>query len=432
VGRPETIGVVGLWHLGSVVAASWAELGHRVVGIDRAARVVAQLGSGRAPIFEPELDSLIKANIDRGRLSFTSDLRVVADADVLFIAFDTPVDGEDRLELAELDATIHGAAPHLKDGAVVVVSSQVPVGTCDRWRRELRRDRGRAAVELVYSPENLRLGEALGCYLHPDRIVIGAEDAVALERVRTLFTPMKAPFVTMSLASAEMAKHAVNSFLATSVSFINEVATLCELTGADVLSVGEALKSDPRIGPRAFLAAGLGFAGGTLARDIQVLREAGRTGRVVTPLLEIVLDVNRRRTTLVAQRLLDRYGKLTGLGVGVLGLTYKAGTSTLRRSVALEVIETLCGAGAMVRAFDPKADLTELDGPAGFEVVVDAYEAARGASALVILTEWPEFAWLDFDRIRALMAEPVIIDGKNLLASLRLGERGFTYSGIGR
>ena len=430
--RPELIAVVGLWHLGSVIAASWAELGHRVVGIDRSAQVVGRLEAGGAPIREAGLDALIKTGVARGRLSFTTDARAVADSDFLFIAFDTPVDDEDRLDLAELDQAIRAAVPHLKDGAVVVVSSQVPVGTCGGWRRELQRSSRHKAVELVCAPENLSLGDAVRCYLHPDRVVVGAEDAAALDRVRALFAPMKAPFVTMSLASAEMAKHALNSFLATSVSFINEIATLCEVTGTDVLSVVEALKADPRIGPRAFLAAGLGFAGGTLARDIQVLREVGRTRRVTTPLLESVLEVNRGRAGLVVRRLLDRYSKISGLGVGVLGLTYKAGTSTLRRSVALEVIKTLSGAGATVRAFDPKADLSELDGSARFEVAADAYEAAQGASALLILTEWPEFAQLDYDRILSLMEEPVVIDGKNLLAPLRLSDRGFVYTGIGR
>lgn len=433
MGRPETLCVIGLWHLGSVVAACWADLGHRVTGLDRSASVVAQLEAGRAPIFEPGLDALLKTNVEGGRLSFTSDPRAaVADAEFVFLAFDTPVDADDRLDLSSLDETMRAVAPHLKDGAIVVVSSQVPVGTCDRWRWEIRRDGGRPTVDLVYSPENLRLGEAIACYRRPDRIVIGGEDEIALQRVQTLFAPMKAPVVSMSLASAEMAKHALNSFLATSVSFINEIATLCEVTGADVLSVVEALKTDARIGPRAFLAPGFGFAGGTLARDIQVLREIGRARDVGTPLLESVLEVNRGRPGLVARRLVGRYGKLEGLVVGVLGLTYKAGTSTLRRSVALEVIGTLEGAGARVRAFDPKADLSELEAPAAFEAVPDAYEAARGASALVILTDWPEFLRLDFDRVKSVMTEPVIIDGKNLLASLRLAERGFDYMGVGR
>src|SRR5205823_2580706 len=197
------------------------------------------------------------------------------------------------------------------------------------------------------------------------------------------------------LASAEMAKHALNGFLAASVSFVNEIAALCEATGADVLSVVEALKSDPRVGQRAFLAPGLGFAGGTLARDIQVLKAVGRAASFGTPLLDGVLGVNRRRADVVLRRLAAACGKLDGSLVGVLGLTYKAGTSTLRRSVALDVIRALVAAGAKVRAFDPKADLSELDAPPEFELVAGAYDATRGAPALLVLTGWPAFARLD-------------------------------------
>lgn len=431
--RPERISVVGLWHLGSVLAASWAELGHRVIGLDSSPGVVDGFRSGRAPLFEPGLDELIQANADKGRLTFTTDIRAaIPSADFVFLAFDTPVDANDRSDLVPLEKALRDLSPLLRERTIVVVSSQVPVGTCVGWREEVRRTNPRRDVDLVYSPENLRLGEAIQCYLRPGRIVVGADDEGARRRVTDLFAPMEAPVLPMSLTSAEMAKHALNGFLATSVSFINEIATLCEISGADVLSVAEALKTDPRIGPRAFLSPGFGFAGGTLARDLQVLKDVGRRGQVETPLLDGVLEVNRRRPGLVLRRLTERFGTVEGRVVGVLGLTYKAGTSTLRRSVALEVIGSLVSAGAKVRAFDPKADLSELPGPPEFEPVGDAYEAARGASALVVLTEWPEFAGLDFDRIRARMASPVIFDGKNLLAGLCLSERGFTYMGVGR
>jgi len=287
-------------------------------------------------------------------------------------------------------------------------------------------------VDLVYSPENLRLGEAIDCYLRPDRIVLGADSQDASRRVAGLFEPMAAPVLTMSLASAEMAKHGLNGFLAASVSFINEIATLCEASGADVLDVVRALKSDPRIGPRAFLSPGFGFAGGTLARDVQVLKELGQAARTPTPVLDGVLAVNRGRAGLVLRRLTDALGSVAGRRIGVLGLTYKAGTSTLRRSVALEVIESLVGAGACVTAFDPKADRSELDGRLKFDVVEDAYGVARDAAALVVLTEWPEFKQLDFDRLKSVMAEPLILDGKNLLADLGLAARGFRYLGVGR
>lgn len=433
VNRPETICVVGLWHLGSVVTACWAELGYNVIGLDDATGVIEGLRSGRAPVFEPGLDDLLRANVSKGRLTFTTDFGdAIPRADFVFVAFDTPVDGLDRPDLTPVQEALRAVAPHLREGAIVIVSSQVPVGTCLIWREEVRRLSGHRRVDLVYSPENLRLGEAILCYLQPERIVIGADDETTLRRVVGLFGAVGAPVLPMSLVSAEMAKHALNSFLATSVSFINEIATLCEATGADVLSVVEALKTDPRIGRRAFLSPGFGFAGGTLARDIRVLMEVGRTSRTETPLLDSVLEVNRRRHGLVLRRLTDLYGTVDGLVVGLLGLAYKAGTSTLRRSVALEVIDSLAGAGAKIRAFDPKADLSELNGPARFEPVADAYEAARGASALVVMTEWPEFTQLEFDRIKSAMANPVILDGKNLLAGLRLGEKGFRYMGVGR
>src|SRR6267143_3057948 len=246
---PERICVVGLWHLGCVVAACWAELGHQVIGLDTNATVVEGLSRGRAPIYEPGLDALIQNNVAAGRLSFTGDFAKAADgARVAFLTFDTPVDANDRSDLQPLEHALRTLAPLLPPAAVVVVSSQVPVGTCGRWRQNVRT--ANRDVDLVYSPENLRLGEAIDCYLRPDRIVLGADSQDASRRVAGLFEPMAAPVLTMSLASAEMAKHGLNGFLAASVSFINEIATLCEASGADVLDVVRALKSDPRIGPR--------------------------------------------------------------------------------------------------------------------------------------------------------------------------------------
>lgn len=429
---PQAIAVVGLWHLGSVVAASWSELGHSVVGVDTDEGTVRGLQQGRAPVYEPGLDDVLRKHVATGRLRFTTSPAAVSSADVVFLAFDTPVDADDRPDLAPLEAAVRAFTPHLAAGATVVVSSQVPVGTSERWRDQIRREASNPGVDLVYSPENLRLGEALACYTHPDRIVVGVNDDATRDKVAQLFGRIDAPIVWMSVASGEMAKHALNAFLATSVSFINEVATLCEVAGADVLSVVQALKTDARIGPRAFLNAGFGFAGGTLARDVQVLRDLGASCRRTTPLLEGVLEVNASRPVLLLNWLQELYADVRDLSVGVLGLTYKAGTSTLRRSVALDVIGSLRRAGVHVRAYDPKADLSEVNGPIDFDVVGDAYEAARGASALAILTEWPEFVALDFERVRSAMARPVVFDGKNLLADLELADRGFVYRGIGR
>jgi UDPglucose 6-dehydrogenase len=356
----------------------------------------------------------------------------VRDADYVFIAFDTPVDAQDRSNLVPLETALTSCISHFKTSAIVVVSSQVPVGTCRRWRAQIQAAAPASSVDVVYSPENLRLGDAIACYRSPDRVVVGVDDDQTKARIARLFEPIGAPIHFMSIASAEMTKHALNGFLATSVSFINEIASLCEVAGADVLAVADAMKSDARIGPRAFLSPGFGFAGGTLARDVQALRDLGRQHGRATRLLESVLSVNAARPMLLLDRLGEVYDDIRGLTVGVLGLTYKAGTSTLRRSVSLEVIKTLTTAGARVRAYDPKADLNELDGDISFEIAADAYAAAHGAGALAILTEWPEFAALDFDRIRSTMARPLIFDGKNLLAGLGLGHRGFEYKGIGR
>jgi UDPglucose 6-dehydrogenase len=366
----EPVCVVGLWHLGCVVSACWAEQGHRVVGADPSVPVIKALHAGKPPIFEPALEDLVRKNLVEGRLGFATS--VAEAARFAFIAFDTPVDDDDQSDLAPLERALDTLAPALERGAIVVVSSQVPVGTCRRWRERLRAASPHGEVDLVYSPENLRLSEAIACYLHPDRIVLGADDAATAARVSELFAPMTAPVLAMSLPSAEMAKHALNGFLAASVSFINEIATLCEASGADVLAVAEALRTDSRVGRRAFLSPGFGFAGGTLARDVQVLKETGKAAGAATPLLDGVLDVNRRRAGLVLRRLTDVLGGLAGRAMGVLGFTYKAGTSTLRRSVAFEVIASLVCAGARVQAFDPAADLAELDGRAKFEVAPDA------------------------------------------------------------
>jgi len=426
-----TLGVIGLWHLGSTIAASWAELGYHVIGLDTNPEVIAGLRNGHAPLFEPGLDDMLAANLAGGRLSFTTTLKDVGACDVVFLACDTPVGADDTPDLSSLDATIRMLPTNLASWALVVVSSQVPVGTCGAWRSFLQGAGRRPDVEVAYSPENVRLGEAIKTYMHPDRIILGADDDRTRERAITLFSAIDVPIVAMSLATAEMTKQALNAFLATSVSFINEIADLCEVTGADVRSVSAALRSDARIGPRAFLSPGLGFAGGTLGRDVRSLTATGRGTSIATPMLEAVLEVNRRRVDGAVRRLRAVHGCLDGLVVGVLGLTYKPGTSTLRRSVALDVTRLLADAGAIIRAYDPRADLAEVTEPIRFTSVGDAYAAADGASALLLLTEWPEFARLDFPRIKTLMAKPVILDVRNALTELKLQTLGFRYIGVG-
>ena len=425
--------VVGLWHLGSVLSACWAEAGNSVIGFDDSSEVVAGLQAGKAPIYEPGLDDLIRMNLEAGRLSFCGNLaEALADAEFIFIGYDTPVDQDNQADLAPVERAIRRAAPLARDRTVLIVSSQVPIGTCARWREVLREVNPGAHLELAYSPENLMLGEAISRYSRPDRIVVGADSPEVQARLDGLFSMIGAPLLRMSLASAEMAKHAINGFLATSVSFINEISSLCEATGADVLSVSEALRSDIRIGKRAFLSPGLGFSGVTLERDIRVLQGIGSRKGAKVPVLDGVLAVNQERPAKLVERLRSACGFLRGQAIGFWGLTYKAGTSTLRGSVSLQMIASLAGEGARVIAHDPKADLRELEGPLSFEFAPDPYEAVKGADALLVVTGWPEFRGLDFQRVKSLMKQPLILDANNSLAGLPLKEMGFRYLGVGR
>ena len=429
----DKICVIGIWHLGAVYSACLANLGYNVVGVDKDAKKVKDLIDGIPPIFEPGLEELIKANINQQRLSYTTDLSQAArGADYVLITFDTPVDDNDEVDLSEIFAAAAELAKYLDDNATVIVSSQVPVGTCEQIKTLINKVVPSLDFDIACSPENLRLGQAIDVFNNPERIVIGADTPATLDKAERLFAPIGAPSVRMNLRGAEMTKHALNAFLATSISFANEIANLCDEVGADALKVAEALRTDSRIGMKARLLPGLGFAGGTLARDLKVLKGIGDRTGYETNLINSVLSVNQRQNKLVVRKLKKVYGALKGLTVGILGLTYKPGTSTLRRSAALEIIGDLLKEGAVVRAHDPKADLTEIEQHREFEFCADPYHAAGGTDALVIITGWPEFQNLDFPKIAAAMKRPVLIDTQNMLDADRMISLGFTYFGVGR
>ena len=420
--------VVGLWHLGCVFASCLAKLGYQCVGTDENLKVVEDLKMGKPPLFEPGLDSLIAEGMASGNLSFVNDIEEGAKgAECVIVAYDTPVDAEDRADLA----VIFRAVDRLKQAvnhSTIVVSSQVPVGTCDQIVSML--SKGGKVADVAYVPENLRLGQAIERFMKPDLIVIGANSSCTIAKVRALFARIETKVIEMDLRSAEMTKHALNAFLATSISFANEIGNLCDLEGADALKVAEALRSDTRIGPKALLRPGLGFAGGTLARDLRVLQEIGNRQGYDAVLINAVLDVNRRQNYSVVKRLTRIVGDLSGKTVGVLGLTYKAGTSTLRRSAALEIVKYLQNEGAKVQAFDPrvsKADTYDL-----LQLCEGPYETARGADALVIMTDWPEFQRLDFKRIHGAMRSPVVLDTQNMMDRQEMSKDGINYFGIGR
>jgi UDPglucose 6-dehydrogenase len=425
--------VVGIWHLGSVYSGCLAELGCLVIGVDRDKDKVRNLNRGVPPLFEPGLGEVILKNIRLNRLSYTVDLkRAVVGASFVLIAFDTRVDENDEVDLSGVYDIAAELSEWLENGSIVIVSSQVPVGTCEEIKSLIRQKRPSLNFDVAYVPENLRLGQAIARFMNPERIVIGADNESTLDRVEEFFSVVKAPKIRMNLRSAEMTKHALNAFLATSISFINEIANLCDEVGADALKVAEALRLDSRIGTKAMLRPGLSFAGGTLARDLKVLQKLGWKVGYETRLINSVLEVNRQQNRIIAGKLRKIYGSLENLTVGVLGLTYKAGTSTLRRSASLEMIRDLTVGGAKVRAYDPKADLNEIQGHREFEFCSDPLAMASGSDALIFVTDWPEFKELDFSRIKSLMKKPVVVDAQNMLDAESLIQMGFIYLGVGR
>ena len=430
----ERVCVVGLWHLGTVSAAGLAELGAQVVGVDDDAARVERLQAGAAPLFEPGLDDALRAQLAARRLRFTTDYaEALRGSRYVLLAFDTPVNDDDEVELTTVFGAAEKIAHWLEPGAVVIVSSQVPVGTCEHLEALLREANPSRPCGLACVPENLRLGSALQCFRRPSMVVIGAEAKATQDRVEALYGALAAPKVRMGLRSAEMTKHAINAYLATCVSYINELANLCDAVGANAEQVAQALKLDRRVSPNAPLQpGGVGFAGATLARDLRVLQSVGRSAGHPTHLVNAVLAVNQEQRRLVERRLRDIFGSLSGLNIGMLGLTYKPGTSTLRRSAAVEMARALHAAGARVKGYDPKADAEQLRGDESIQVCRRPEDAARDSDALVLITPWPEFRALNFGRMGALMKHRVVIDTSNLLAPEAMRALGFTYCDVGR
>jgi len=429
--RVLNICVVGLWHQACVLSAAFAEMGHFVVGVGNDEVALNSLRRGKAPLYEPRLDAMLRRNIKAGRLRYTDDFAdALANAELVFVAIDTPVTDQDEPELEVVLQAARNIGRFRSGDITLCVTSQVPVGTSEKMAASVRESAG--SCDVVYIPEFLRLGEALDTFFHADRFILGAKDLAVANRVADLYRPLQRPVLVTDLRSAEMAKHACNAYLATSISFINEIADICDRLGADAIEVGRAMKSDRRIGPYAFLTPGLGFAGGTLGRDLRALQRLGREQDLRTRLIDAVVSVNGSRAGLVSRKLSATFGSVKGLHIGVLGLTYKPGTSTLRRSMALEIISQLLEDGALVAAFDPLADLSEIDALPPFEISSDPYALAEDCDALVLTTEWTGIRELDFKRLRKAMRGSVFVDTRNLFDPAEMERLGFSYSGIGR
>jgi UDPglucose 6-dehydrogenase len=427
--------VYGLWHLGSVTAACLASVGIDTIGFDPSKEIISDLSKGRAPLFEPSLDELIKSGLKKEKLHFeASAIKALTGAQVVWVTFDTPVDNDDRADVDSVLNNVKAILPFVEDGAVILISSQLPVGSIRNLEECADLLVPAKKLSFACSPENLRLGKAIEVFLKPDRIIIGTRSIAAVNILKEMLAFANNKLEWMSVESAEMTKHAINAFLATSITFANEIAAICELTGADAKEVERGLKTESRIGPRAYLSPGGPFAGGTLARDIEFLGRESEIHQLASPLLSAVRPSNDEHKNWVRRKLLQQFdGRLIGQRVGIWGLTYKPGTDTLRRSLAVELCDWLLLEGAKVFVFDPA--VPELPERWSDRVIrcANAVDVVQLVDALVIGTEWPEFKVLAGEILTNAKTNVVVIDANRHLQSHIESFRrsGITYIAVG-
>lgn len=431
------IAMIGTGYVGLVSGACFADFGHEVVCIDKDRSKIEALKCGDVPIFEPGLAELVNLNLREGRLSFSTELaEPVRNAEAIFIAVGTPSRrGDGHADLTYVYTAAREIAAHLDGFTVVVTKSTVPVGTGDEVERIIRAARPDADVAVVSNPEFLREGAAIRDFKHPDRIVVGIDDPRARDVMAALYRPLylnAAPILYTGRTTAELIKYAANAFLATKVTFINEIAELCEKVGADVQEVARGIGLDNRIGTK-FLHAGPGFGGSCFPKDAQALIKTAQDHAAPLRIVEAVLAVNDVRKRAMARKVAAALGgNLRDKTIALLGLTFKPNTDDMREAPSIALVTALRDMGARVKAYDPAGmeqaklvldDVTYCDGP---------YACAQGADALVIVTEWEQFRALDLDRLKQVMTQPVVIDLRNIYRPDEMAERGFIYDSVGR
>ncbi|MEK7620657.1 MAG: UDP-glucose/GDP-mannose dehydrogenase family protein [Patescibacteria group bacterium] len=431
--------MIGTGYVGLTTGVGFAKLGHNVACVDIDAGKIARLDLGEVPFYEPGVAQALKEVQAQGRILFTTDLKdVIGGADVIMLAVGTPPKSTGEADLRALFAAADQVGTFLEHEAVVVVKSTVPVGTNRQVLERIRaamtqagREQLTSLIHIVSVPEFLREGTAMRDFLASDRVVIGADDGIAAQTIDKLHEGIKAPRVITSIESAELIKYAANAFLATKISFINEIANLADRVGADVRDIAHGIGLDPRIGPH-FLRAGIGYGGSCFPKDVSALEQLSGSHGYTFKLLSSVIEVNARQRDLFFKRLVEELHGVKGRRIAVWGLAFKPDTDDVRESAAVDIAQRLCAQGAEVVAYDPKA--TENAKQVLAESVTfapTAVDAAMGAEALVVLTEWPEFRDVSFSTLKDLMLEPRIFDGRNHLADLHLGDLGFTYHGVG-
>ena len=426
--------VAGTGYVGLVTGAVFADLGNDVICVDKDDDKIAALSAGRMPIYEPGLEEMVARNAADHRLAFTTELgAAVRRSEIVFIAVGTPSKRDGETDLGAVEAVAKGIGQAMERYTVIVNKSTVPVGTGDFVRDVITRHQAkRVPFDVVSNPEFLREGSAIEDTLRPDRIVIGAPNQLVAMTLLELYAPLERPMIITDVPSAEMIKYASNAFLASKISFINAIANVCDLAGADVTQVMKGVGLDSRIGP-AFLQAGLGFGGSCFPKDADSLvHTAARLGYDFR-LLRAVVEVNRERPQHFVENIAKVLAPLDDKVVGVLGLAFKPNTDDMREARSVEVIAQLLGAGATVRAYDPVAiDNARAVLPTAVQYAASAYEAADGADAVALVTEWNEFKFLNLERLRSVMRRPLVFDGRNVWEPERMRRLGFEYHSIGR
>jgi UDPglucose 6-dehydrogenase len=429
----KKICVIGVGYVGLVTSTCFADLGNHVIALDINSERIENLKQGLLPIYEPGLEEIVKRNVAAGRLGFTTSYPdALREADFAFIAVGTPegVDGEADLQYVRQAA--ESIAQNMTGPLIIVNKSTVPVGTGD-WVAEIVRGKQPEpiAFNVVSCPEFLREGSAIADFMNPARTVLGSLDSDAAHRVADLHLPLRKPIVVVDLRTAEMIKYASNAFLATKISFINEIANICEALGADVTEVATGMGYDPRIG-RSFLDAGLGYGGSCFPKDVKALAHMANVQGRHPQLLLAVMDINHDQRRLIVDKVREILGELDGKLIGLFGLAFKPNTDDMRDAPAIEIAQLLQAGGARVQGYDPVAMVVAGRHMPGVKLCEDAYEAAAGVDALVICTEWNEFKQLDLARLKQKMRQPVIVDGRNIYDPAMLGQLGFHYRGMGR
>jgi UDPglucose 6-dehydrogenase len=427
------ISVIGVGYVGLVTAVCFSDLGNKVTALDISEEKIESLKGGEMPIYEPGLEELVHRNVDAGRLTFTTSYKeALEEAEFVFICVGTPsgVDGEADLKyVASAAASI---AENMEKPVIVINKSTVPVGTGD-WVAEIITKNQSEPVDfsVVSCPEFLREGSAIADFMNPHRTVLGSLDREAADQVAQLHLPLRAPIVITDLRTAEMIKYASNAFLATKISFMNEIANVCEELGADVKEVAAGMGYDKRIGPH-FLNAGLGYGGSCFPKDVKALAFMAEEMNVEPKILNAVMDTNNERRPRMVERLVTAAGDLKGKTIGLMGLAFKPNTDDMRDAPSIDIANALLKQGAKVRAFDPVAMEVAQPLLPEVEMVNGVYNLVEGCDAVIVCTEWNEFIQVDLEKVKGLMTTPLVVDGRNIYEPEKMAELGFEYYGVGR